>query len=71
MAAYDMEVVSAARDNNIKELRKICERKGPKSLNCFNRFGEGLLNLSCRRGFQEITAYLLSDEVGLKACIRE
>jgi len=71
MAAYDVEVVTAARENNIKELRQICERKGPKALNCFNRFGEGLLNLSCRRGFQEITAYLLSNEVGLKACIRD
>ena len=71
MAAYDMEVVTATRENNIEELRQICARKGPQALDCFNRFGEGLLNLACRRGFQEITAYLLSDEVGLNACIRD
>ena len=71
MAAYDMAVVTAARENNIEGLRKICAEKGPKALDCFNRFGEGLLNLSCRRGFKEITAYLLSDEVGLKACVRD
>ena len=71
LAAYDMEVVTACRENNIKELQTICKTKGPGALNCFNRFGEGLLNLACRRGFMEITAYLLSDEVGLDARIRD
>jgi hypothetical protein len=70
MAAYDMEVVTAARENNLDGLRKICTKKGPCALNCFNRFGEGLLNLACRRGFKEVTAYLLS-EVGLSARIRD
>lgn len=71
MAAYDMEVVTATRENNIDELRQILTRKGPQALDCFNRFGEGLLNLACRRGFKEITAFLLSDEVGLNARIRD
>ena len=71
MAAYDLEVVTATRENNIEELRQICARKGPQALDCFNRFGEGLLNLACRRGFKEIAAFLLSNEVGLNACIRD
>lgn len=71
MAAYSMEVVTATRENDIAELRQIREKCGRDALDCFNRFGEGLLNLACRRGFKEITAYLLSDEVGLEARIRD
>lgn len=71
MAAYDLQVVTAARENNLEGLRQICSTKGPQALDCFNRFGEGLLNLACRRGFKEISAYLLSDEVGLSARIRD
>merc|ERR1712228_84592 len=38
---------------------------------CFNRFGEGLLNLTCRRGFSDSVAFLLSDRVNLNVRVRD
>lgn len=70
-AAYNLEVVSACRERNIDALRHICETKGRQALDCFNRFGESLLNLACRRGFNEIVSYLLSGEVGLNVRMRD
>lgn len=57
VAAYNSEVVSAVRDEELDRLRKMQEN-GQK-LNCFNRFGESLLNLACRRGFESIVRYLM------------
>jgi len=69
MAAYSSNVVSAARDNNVDKLRGICAEEGREALNCFNRFGEGLLNLACRRGFVDLVKYLLGPDVDLQVRI--
>ncbi|KAL7555814.1 hypothetical protein ACA910_021507 [Epithemia clementina (nom. ined.)] len=71
MNAYSMEVVSVARANDVKRLEEIVDSRGRDSLDCFNRFGEGLLNLCCRRGFTESVKFLLSDKVGLNVRIRD
>lgn len=58
MEAYSMQVVSLVRNNDLPALKKLQEETGQR-LDCFNRFGESLLNLSCRRGFEDIVQYLL------------
>jgi len=71
IAAYNVEVVSVTRENNVAALRNLCKENGRESLDCFNRFGEGLLNLACRRGFKEMVQMLLSDEVDLDVRIHD
>jgi hypothetical protein len=71
MAAYNMDIVSACRRNDVGALREFLQTRGRESLNCFNRFGEGLLNMACRRGFKEIVQFLLSDEVCLGVHVRD
>jgi len=57
IAAYTSEVVTAVRNEELDHLRQM-EQNG-QDLNCFNRFGESLLSLACRRGFESIVRYLL------------
>jgi hypothetical protein len=71
MAAYSMEVVNMARANDVEGLRKFYQVNGRDALDCFNRFGEGLLNMACRRGFKEMAKFLLSPEVGLNVRVRD
>lgn len=71
MAAYNMTVVCATRLNQVDRLRILRNEKGRDTLNCFNRFGEGLLNMACRRGFKDIVSYLLSDDVHLDVRVRD
>jgi Ankyrin repeats (3 copies)/GAF domain len=70
MAAYSMQVVMATRQNELSLLREIVATQGPQAVNCFNRFGEGLLNLACRRGFKDIVAFFIHD-VGLNVRTRD
>ena len=65
MARYGTQVVSLARTNDVDGLKAFFRENGRVALECYNRFGEGLLNLSCRRGFTEMTQFLLSPEVNL------
>ena len=62
VAAYTTEVVSAVRDEDLDRLQNMQENG--QELNCFNRFGETLLNLACRRGFEPIVRYLM-DQPGV------
>jgi ankyrin repeat protein len=71
MSAYNMHVVKMARLNDVTGLRKYFEENGREALDCFNRFGEGLLNMACRRGFVEMAEFLLSPEVNLSARVRD
>ena len=71
MAAYSTDVVSAARANNVQQLQAYFAERGRPALDCFNRFGEGLLNLACRRGFQDMVDYLLSPTVALNVRTRD
>jgi hypothetical protein len=56
MAAYNNDVVSAVRNNELDHLKQL--HADGQLMNCFNRFGESLLNIACRRGFQSIVRYL-------------
>mmetsp|Transcript_16766 Transcript_16766/g.34612 ORF Transcript_16766/g.34612 Transcript_16766/m.34612 type:complete len:526 (-) Transcript_16766:131-1708(-) len=71
MGAYSMDVVTMARTNDVEGLKTIYKEKGRDALDCFNRFGEGLLNCTCRRGFNESVAFLLSDDVNLNVRVRD
>mmetsp|Transcript_5376 Transcript_5376/g.15034 ORF Transcript_5376/g.15034 Transcript_5376/m.15034 type:complete len:295 (-) Transcript_5376:35-919(-) len=65
MASYTMEAVSAVRNNDLDRLKEL-HTEG-QALDCFNRFGESLLNMACRRGFESIVLYLLeSDRVNVR-----
>jgi hypothetical protein len=70
MTSYTMEVVTATRQNQVEALREIVARQGPGAVDCFNRFGESLLNLACRRGFTEMVAFFIHD-VGLNVRSRD
>jgi ankyrin repeat protein len=59
IAAYTMTVVSACRSNDLDALKKLHTEEG-QTMNCFNRFGESLLTMACRRGFEDIVEYLLN-----------
>lgn len=71
LAAYTLEVLTPARDNDVKTLRKLVEERGSQVVNCTNRFGESLLNLACRRGFTELAEFLLSKDVELNVRIKD
>jgi len=71
MARYGTQVVNMARQNDVAGLRSFFQEHGRDALDCFNRFGEGLLNMSCRRGFREMTKFLLSPEVDLDVRVRD
>lgn len=58
VAAYTITVVSACRSNDLDALKKLHSEEG-QTMNCFNRFGESLLTMACRRGFEDIVDYLL------------
>ena len=60
IAAYDILVVSATRENDIERLKSLYTDKN-MSVACCNRFGESLLHMACRRGFHEIVDFLLKD----------
>ena len=61
MAAYTVEVVSVARANDVEKMKAVFAEKGRSALDCYNRFGEGMLNLACRRGFKDMTRFLLEE----------
>jgi hypothetical protein len=68
VAAYTMAVVSACRTNDLDALKKLHSEEG-QTMNCFNRFGESLLTMACRRGFEEIVEYLLQSlDVDIRIC---
>jgi len=71
MTRYGTSVVHLARTNDVEGLKAFCRENGRDALDCFNRFGEGLLNMSCRRGFTEMTKFLLSPEVNLAVRVRD
>jgi len=70
-SAYSLDVVNLARNNDVVGLKEVYVSQGRDALDCFNRFGEGLLNLTCRRGFKESVFFLLSDKVDLNVRVRD
>lgn len=59
IAAYDMHVLNAARDDDLQRLKGLYE--SGQTMDCCNRFGESLLHLVCRRGFKDVAEFLLVD----------
>jgi hypothetical protein len=57
MVAYNTDVVAAVRNNELDQLKRL--HQNGQAMNCFNRFGESLLNIACRRGFEDVVRYLL------------
>jgi hypothetical protein len=67
MEAYTTTVVSVVRNNDLAGLKEL-HGKG-QALNCFNRFGESLLHMACRRGFEDIVEFLLNQaKVDIRIC---
>ena len=71
MATYNNEIVQLARMNDVTALQEYYQKHGRDSMNCYNRFGEGLLNMACRRGFTEMVQFLLSPNVYLPVRVRD
>ncbi|GAX17545.1 hypothetical protein FisN_18Lh195 [Fistulifera solaris] len=70
MKAYTVEVTTIARSNDVVKLRDFFQQQGKAALDCYNRFGEGLLNLACRRGFRDMAQFLMN-EVELSVRVRD
>ena len=67
LAAYTIEIVSMARNRDLNGLKKL-HTEGHR-LDCSNRFGESLLNMACRRGFEDIVEYFLAQpESNVRIC---
>ncbi|KAL3923478.1 MAG: hypothetical protein SGILL_001634 [Bacillariaceae sp.] len=65
--AYTTTVVTVCRNNDLAGLKEL-QAKG-QTLNCFNRFGESLLHMACRRGFEDIVDFLLEQpDVDIRMC---
>ena len=56
---YSTDVVSAVRENDLHTLQSF--HSNGRSLSCCNRFGESLLHMACRRGFDTLVLYLIQD----------
>jgi Ankyrin repeats (3 copies) len=68
---YNTDIVQITRTNDVTALRQYCTQHGPTAFDCYNRFGEGLLNMTCRRGFTEMVEFLLSPPVQLPVRVRD
>jgi Ankyrin repeats (3 copies) len=67
---YTMEVVQLVRSNDVARVKDLYEAKGRTVLDCYNSFSEGLLHMSCRRGFAEMVDFLLHT-VDLDCTVRD
>ena len=68
IAAYDTDVTTAARNEDLEALKVLHSRGHP--LQCCNRFGESILHVACRRGSATITRFLL-DEANVSLRVRD
>jgi hypothetical protein len=59
MANYDVDIVTATRDEELETLRSMYEQG--RTLSCCNRYGESLLHMACRRGFTDIVKFLVQE----------
>jgi hypothetical protein len=71
MSKYTTEVVNVVRTNDANAMNEYYKIHGRAALDCCNRFGEGLLNMACRRGFTEMVKYLLSPAIQLNVRVRD
>jgi ankyrin repeat protein len=68
IALYDMDVVTALRDQNIELLRTM--HTSGRSLQCCNRFGESLIHMACRRGFLDVVSFMV-EEADVSLSVRD
>ena len=68
LAGYTTDVVSAARHNNLDELKRIYDlqqkngleiQSRPCRIDGISQFGETLLHLACRRGYSDMVTFLI------------
>jgi hypothetical protein len=65
--AYTTTVVSVVRNNDLEGLKQL--QANGHVLSCINRFGESLLHMACRRGFEDIVEFLLDQpDVDVRIC---
>jgi ankyrin repeat protein len=64
VAAYTMEASKAARDGALDKLRALFKEGAP--LECCNKFGDGLINIACRRGHTSVVRFLVEEA---KVCV--
>lgn len=57
--AYGFEALDAVRSQNIEKLKEF--HKEGRPLKCSNRFGESILHLACRKGFYDVTKFLVEE----------
>lgn len=57
--AYGFEALDAVRTRNIEKLKEFHKQGRP--LKCSNKFGESILHLACRKGFEEVVGFLLTE----------
>jgi hypothetical protein len=55
---YDTDVVTAVRENDLSTIQLM--HTNGRSFSCCNRFGESLLHMACRRGYDPIVQYLVN-----------
>lgn len=70
IAAYNMTVLNATRNNKLDELKDLYETKDQR-MDCCNRFGESLLHMACRRGFVDIVQFFVEGPPSLPVRIRD
>lgn len=68
LLAYNHEVVQAVRTRNMDKLKQL--HSSGQSLRCCNRFGESLIHMACRRGYEDIATFLI-EEAGVSIRIQD
>jgi len=68
IAAYQSDLISAVRDDDIVALRQLHE--SGRNLQACNKFGESIVHMACRRGSTEIVRFLMND-AGLAVRLRD
>ena len=66
--SYSPEAVGALRSQDLTTLRTLL--KSNFSMQCCNRFGEGLVHMACRRGYTEVVKFLLH-EAHVTLCVKD
>ena len=54
---YTNEVIRAIQTRDVNYLRKMVQQG--RSMHCCNRFGESILHMACRRGFEDVVRFLV------------
>lgn len=67
-SSYQEDVLKALRSRNIDKLRVLI--KSGRSLQCCNRFGESLMHMACRRSFDDVVKFLIT-EAGVSVRVKD